>query len=39
MFKTEKFLNLCTELSYLLSIDRDKIIEMLKPYLKEKDAF
>lgn len=34
-FKTEKFLNLCTELSYLLSIDRDTIAELLIPYLEE----
>lgn len=34
-FKTEKFLNLCTELSYLLSIDRDTIAELLIPYFEE----
>ena len=31
----EKFLNLCTELSYLLSIDRDTIAELLIPYFEE----
>lgn len=34
-FKTEKFLNLCTELSYLLLIDRDTIAELLIPYFEE----
>lgn len=28
--KTERFLNLCTELSYLLNVDKWKIVECLK---------
>lgn len=33
LFKEEKFSNLCTELSYLLTIDKKQIIELLKPFL------
>jgi len=28
--ETERFLNLCTELSYLLKVDKWKIVESLK---------